>query len=141
MVNIFLVMEKNNPKALNLEAVRKSKSAVTIGFKCSPQLKLLLAKEAEQVGLTLSNYVNKLLDLEINEKIFFRKKNEDLEAILRKKEDELNFFKDEILFELLEKHKGLVTEFYNRDGVLVNLKVNTIKDVYILIINSFKYQK
>lgn len=52
---------KYNPKALNLEAIKNSEKNVTLGFKCEPELKLLLAEEAHEAGLTLSLYVKKLV--------------------------------------------------------------------------------
>ena len=69
---MFFGMPKKNPKALNLDAVRKSENMVTIGFKCKPELKLMLAENAKKEGLKLSNYVAKIL-----EKKFFMLENKD----------------------------------------------------------------
>jgi hypothetical protein len=132
---------ENNPKALNLDAVRMSDSNVTVGFKCPPELKLILAQEAERSGLTLSNYVCKLVDFELKEKLQLREKTKLLTAALKKIQSQLSFFKNKILFELLEKHKGKSVSYFNRDGVLINLQINTIEDVFNLIVHSFKYEK
>ncbi len=134
-------MENTNPKALNLDALRNIESSVTLGFKCPPELKLTLAKEAENSGLTLSSYVCKLVEYGNEEKKMLEEKNEILTNALNKIQSELKFFKNEILFELLKKYKGNSTSYFDRDGKKVELEVNSIKDIYILLINSFKYQK
>jgi hypothetical protein len=148
-------MENTNPKALNLDAVRMSESSVTLGFKCPPELKLTLAEKAENEGLTLSNYVCKLVDFKMKEKLLLRKKyeiskiafnvimekNKTLTEAFNKVDDELKFFKNEILFDVLKKHKGKIVSYFNQYGKKVNIEINSIMDVYLLIIKSFKYEK
>jgi len=148
-------MENTNPKALNLDAVRNSESSVTLGFKCPPELKLTLAEKAENAGLTLSNYVCKLVDFKMKEKLLLRKKyellkiafnainekNKILNEAFNNTEAELKFFKNEILFDLLKKHKGKIVSYFNQYGKKVDLEINSILDVYLLIIKSFKYEK
>ena len=135
-------MKYINPKALNLDAVRNSsESSVTLGFKCPPELKLILAEEAEKAGLTLSNYVYQLVDFEMKEKFLMRQQNELLTAALEKVDGELKFFKNKHLFDLLQKQKGKASTYINRDGKVVNVVINSIEDVYELMINSFKYEQ
>ena len=52
---------KPNPKALRLEGLEKLKNKVTVGFKCNPEIKLRLAMEAKKMGLTLSEYIETLI--------------------------------------------------------------------------------
>ena len=134
-------MQNTNPKALNLDAIRNSESSVTLGFKCPPELKLILAEEAEKSGLTLSSYVCQVVDFEMKEKFLLRQQNELLTAALDKVESELKFFKNKHLLDLLQKQKGKAATYINRDGKEVNVVVNSIEDVFELIINSFKYQQ
>ena len=134
-------MEKNNPKALNLDLVRNSESSVTLGFKCPPELKLILAEEAENAGLTLSSYVCQLVNFEMEEKFRLHQQNQLLTAAVEKFEGDLKFFKNKQLLDLFEKQKGKKTSYINRDGKEVNVIINSIEDVYELMINSFKYEQ
>jgi len=43
--------QNKNPKALNLDAIRSSSNKVTLGFKCSPTIKLELARQAQELGI------------------------------------------------------------------------------------------
>ena len=134
-------MEKNNPKALNLDLVRNSESSVTLGFKCPPELKLILAEEAENAGLTLSSYVCQLVNFEMEEKFHLHQQNQLLTARVEKFEGELKFFKNKQLLDLFEKQKGKTATYINRYGKAVNININSVENVFELIINSFKYQK
>jgi len=133
-------MEKTNPKALNLEAVRIAESNVTVGFKCEPELKLLLAEEAENAGLTLSNYVSKLVGFEINVIRQLRQENQSLKGSIEKSNNLLTFYRNQLLFDLYDLHKGKQISYLNRFGEMVKQKITSIEDVYLVIINSFKYQ-
>lgn len=121
----------NNPKALNLEKLIGIKNKVTLGFKCSPELKLKLADGASDRGLTLSNYTEMLLlDLDeiITEKVF------ELELVNNK----INFYESNELKALFNKHKGKTVAFKNSNNEMVNQKINCIEDVYLVLVNSFK---
>ena len=121
----------NNPKALNLEILKGITNKVTLGFKCSPELKLKLADGASDKGLTLSNYTEMILldfDEIITEKVF------ELELLNNK----INFYESNELKALFNKHRGKTVKYKNSNNEMVNQKINCIEDVYIVIINSFK---
>jgi hypothetical protein len=118
-------MEKNNPKALNLDLVRNSESNVTLGFKCPPELKLILAEEAENSGLTLSSYVCQLVNFETKEKFRLHKQNKLLTAEVEKIKTELKFFKNKHLHDLFEEQKVKNNADGFRKGKEVNVNINS----------------
>jgi len=126
-----------NPKALNLDAVRNSKSRVTVGFKCEPSLKLSMAEAAEEEGLTLSEYVEAvLLNYEIN-----YQRLEKLTETINSQNKIIGFYENDILKRLFVRYKNQVVEYVNDEQQKVNAKISDLKDVYTVIINSFKTHK
>jgi len=126
-----------NPKALNLDAVRNSKSRVTVGFKCEPSLKLSLAEAAEEEGLTLSEFVEAvLLNYENN-----YQRLEKLTETINSQNKIIGFYENDILKKLFVRHKNQVVEYINGEQQKVNAKISDLKDVYTVIINSFKTQR
>lgn len=128
-------INNTNPKALNLDAVKNSQVKVTLGFKCNPGLKLKLAENAVQLGLTLSEYVENLI---MNyEKIGIKEK----ETLIRNNKElleRINFYENDLLKKLLAQYKGESVEFKNLQNETVNLKILVIQDVFTVMINSFK---
>ena len=49
-------------RALQLDEIVNYRNKVTLGFKCSPQLKIGLAMEAERFSMSLSEYVESLVE-------------------------------------------------------------------------------
>jgi hypothetical protein len=130
--------ETSNPKALNLEILKTSDSKVTLGFKCSPELKLKLAKAALNDGLTLSSYTEMLLNRANQDFEEYQKENKALKdnnSVLTKK---IQFYECPTLQNLLLNNKDEIHTFKNMEGKTVNLKVQTLQDAYTVIINSFK---
>lgn len=141
MINKYI----KNPKALNLAAIKNSDTNVTLGFKCEPALKLLLAKDAENVGMTLSSYVNQLIisHNEIINQISKREKEKnerfaDKNRILNEK---VAFYENEILQNLFQMNKNKKVTYLNKEGETVNHQILTIGDTYLALINSFKTNK
>ncbi len=129
-----------NPKALNLEAIRNrpGQSKVTLGFKCSPHIKLALAEEANELGLTLSEYVENIIG---NYREIISENDPEIPE-LRRQIDQLKarmlFYENPLLQEMFEAHKNQELKFINSKNEEVNLKITDIRDVYTVIINSFK---
>jgi len=135
MINKY---EKYNPKALNLDFKEDSTSKVTLGFKCLPSLKIQLAKKAVENGLTLSRYT----EMVISEREKFSKKIER-EIELQKKinaslEAKLALYENDILKNLLSKHNNHEVQYKNEFGDMVNIKIESLQDIYTVIVNSFK---
>ena len=135
---------KSNPKALNLEAVKLSNNKVTLGFKCIPYIKLDLAQKAQQLGLTLSEYVENLImnSEKLFEKIKIREKEEKemLTQIIEEQKKCLSFYENDIMKDLFEQFKNKTAEFKNDKNDVVNLKIVDIKSLYTVIISSFKIE-
>lgn len=122
---------KKNPKALNLDGLDKLTQKVTIGFKCDPKTKLALAMQAEKVGLTLSEFTENLIG--------------NLENIKKLHEQEINilneklcFYENNLLLSLFRKYKGQTVNFKGSDGAEFQVDIKEPKDIYTILINSFK---
>jgi hypothetical protein len=135
MKNRFLY---SNPKALNIDSLRKTTKRVTMGVKCNPSLKLTLAEEAQARGLTLSAYTENFL---INAHKIIAEKDIELERMFSENLNLLqtvNFYQSPILFKLFKEYRGKSISYKNIDGLEVNLIINDVKDVFTIIVNSFK---
>jgi antitoxin component of RelBE/YafQ-DinJ toxin-antitoxin module len=77
-----------NPKALNLEGLEDERNKVTVGFKCQAHLKLTLANEAQEKGLTLSEYVETLVTTHI--------RNHKLMDVLATQKEEIRGLKEQV---------------------------------------------
>jgi hypothetical protein len=121
----------SNPKALNLYLLRNTDKRVTLGLKCNPSMKLRLAEEAQSMGITLSQHVEDLL------------KNDDTKKIntkfleLTKK---INFYENNVLKELLEENRNKEIDYKDSSGVILKKKINSIEDIFTVLVNSFKKQ-
>ena len=125
---------KYNPKALQLDGLDAMSKKVTVGFKCNPKIKLKLAHEAEKYGLTLSEYIETiLLDLEGAPRCD--------EAYITNLKEKLAFYENEILKNLFKKFNGELIEFKNEKGENLKIRILDFKDIYTIIINSFKITK
>jgi len=111
---------------------------VTLGFKCTPQLKLLLAKKAANSGLTLSAYVESLIEnsekliIELTQSVQ-QLKNEN--TVISQK---ISFYENDILKALEKNYKGKTVSYINSKGENINLVIQSLGDVYTIMINSFK---
>lgn len=125
-------MKTYNPKALNLEKLRYSDKRVTLGFKCSPKLKLDLAEIAELRNISLSEYVEWIV-------VNLPKRN----IALRKEVDELSnrlaFFEDNpTLLNILNREFGKEHALKTADNEILKIKINNVRDVFEIMVNSFK---
>jgi hypothetical protein len=126
MKNRFLFA---NPKALDLDAIRNTSKRVTLGLKCNPSLKLSLAEEAHKRGMTLSQHVEDLLQSNS-----FQKLNSRVSELSSK----LRFYENEVLQGLFEANKDKVKTYVDNQGKVIHQKINSIQDVYTILVNSFK---
>jgi hypothetical protein len=126
-------MKKYNPKALNLEKLRQTNKRVTLGFKCSPQLKISLANQAESNNMTLSEYVEGLVMYIDEEHQFLRLRINNLTK-------EVNFYENQKLNQLFNENKGRLLSYVNTDNEQKEIRIDTIKDLYTILVNSFTYR-
>jgi hypothetical protein len=127
-------MKNFNPKALNLEKLRYTNKRVTLGFKCSPQLKLDLAKKAELRKITLSEYVEGLV-------VNLPQKSNEQRKEINELYESLNHYEDnQVLKNILTKEFGKEYKIITQDKKSLKIKINSVKDVFDVLVNSFKIQ-
>ncbi len=120
-------MEKINPKALNLNTLDQIEYKVTLGFRCSANLKLRLAISAQDYGLSLSEYVeSSILNFET-----IKDENENLKK-------RLSFYENEFLKTTFLKFKNTNVKFKDSKGIQKSHMVNTINDIYTIILQTVK---
>lgn len=128
-----------NSKALNIDAIQCSTIKVTLGFKCKPALKIKLAEEAEEIGLTLSSYTEALI--ENTAQIVDVKTQQNVTVLTDQIEAQkklIDFYESPQLKILYDTLKNQTTTYYDAKGNNVNITINTIGDVYAVLINSFQ---
>lgn len=126
-----------NPKALNKDVLYGISKKVTLGFKCTPYLKLELIKRSEQLELCLSEYVenivsNCLFGMEQNHPIALEKSLE-----IERLKQRLATYENDLLIGFFHKLKGKEIEYLDHDGVEVKVCIQSLKDVYLLVLASF----
>jgi len=123
-----------NPKALKLEGLENVKKKVTVGFKCDPSVKLYLAAQAQKTGITLSEYVEALVqDTEMPTQL-------DRQEISLLKQ-QLAFYENDTLLAWLRQYQGQEVKYTNAKGETASITIKEAKDVYTIMINSFKLKK
>jgi hypothetical protein len=116
---------------------QKTENKVLIGFKCSPSLRNSLCNQADKLGVSLSSYVETLV-------LSQDENNKELKTLSEKVSslrEEISFYENPFLHELFEAHKGKEINYKNSSGKTITLNINSIKDVFTVIINSFKKTK
>jgi hypothetical protein len=126
---------KKNPKALNLELLEVIEKPVTLGFKVNPDVKLKLAKNATQSGMSLSMYVKNILTDKYS---FFKKELDDLYKSNRILNDRVQIYENATLKSLYQRHRGKSVKYSDSKGENKEVIINDIIDVHNVIINSFK---
>jgi hypothetical protein len=119
---------RNKGRQIDYEALMTAENKVNLGCKCSPMLKMTLAKEALNYGLTLSEYVEILVS---NRNVDIKAKNENQEL-----KSKLSFYENEKLEAVFLKNKGTKTSFINAFGKEEFITIESIQDAYTVIINS-----
>jgi hypothetical protein len=124
-------MERVNTKALNLGILHTEKNKITLGFKCTPRLKLKLAHEARELNITLSEYVESIAENHDSGK----------NLLLAQRTNQVEFYENEILQTLYLQNKGKTFDFTSAKGEPIKIHIQTLQDVYTVLINSFKTSK
>jgi hypothetical protein len=132
------LFQNANPRALNLNAIKNCTSKVTLGFKCKPLLKIKLAEHAALNGSTLSAYTEMLLTNAEQKFEYYKKEILRLKSSSVNLQSKVDFYESPTLVKLFQNNKNQVLAYKNAEGKEVVLKVETLQDVYTIIINSFK---
>jgi septum formation topological specificity factor MinE len=129
-----IIQTKVNPKALNLEGLENMSKKVTVGFKCHAKLKLQLAGDAKKAGLTLSEYIEALI--------------QEMDTAMQIERNELAiakertaFYENDILQNLFKQYESQIVKFVNSEGDNIEVKISEPKDIYTVLINSYKAKK
>jgi len=120
-----------NPKALKLEGLDKMTQKVTVGFKCDPKTKLALARQAAKLGLTLSEFTENLIGNLENLKKAHEQEIDEFNEKLR-------FYENDNLLRLFRKYKAQNVNFVNPDGIEFQIEIKQPRDIYTILINSYK---
>jgi hypothetical protein len=126
---------KKNPKALNLELLEVIEKPVTLGFKVNPDVKLKLAKDATQFGMSLSMYVKNILT---DKHRFYKNELEELYKSNKILNERIQIYENETLKSLYSRHRGKNLNYRDNNGENREIIINDIVDVHNIIINSFK---
>jgi len=128
----FGTMKNNKWKKLDLQSLKDRTSQVVVGFKASPKLKLSLATESSESGSNIGSYVRNIVE---NRKFI------KLAPIMSKEIDELkrtiSVYETPEVKSILVKHKGKPVDYYENE-IMKSKVINTIEDVYFVIMKSFK---
>jgi hypothetical protein len=110
---------------------------VTLGFRCSPELKLSLSKLAQKEKKTLSQYVN---ELTINAENTYKGLLEKISVLELEKttlEKRISNYETTELKTLFHKCKGKKATIKDSNGDSKEIVVNTILDLHEVITKSF----
>lgn len=132
-------------RRLDIDALNQAKNKVTLGFKCNAQLKLQLALEAEQKGVSLSQHIETIVtkrneiknaygDVSIEELYT----QEQVDIIAQELVDEIAFYEHPKLIKALEMYKGREMSYRNDQGQLVRITIRSIQDVFTIFINHIQ---
>ena len=131
-------------RALQLEGLQFAQNKVTLGFKRDGGTKIRLAQEAQQAGMTLSEYVDTVISSrhsqgnqgisrstsELVTKLEMQKKQ------IQQLESKVVFYENDFLKNAFNKYKGQIITTQNRQGREIDIEINRIEDVYTVLLNS-----
>lgn len=132
-------------RALKLEGLQYAQNKVTLGFKCEAGTKIQLAQEAQQIGMTLSEYVDTVITSrhslqsqgskstsELAPKIEMQRKQ------IQQLEAKVNFYENDLLKRAFVKHQGKTLTYKNSFEQQTQRTVNQIEDVYLIMNDIIK---
>jgi hypothetical protein len=132
-------------RALQLEGLQFAQNKVTLGFKCDAGTKIQLAQEAQQIGMTLSEYVDTVIGSrhslqnqapkstsELAPKIEMQKKQ------IQQLEAKVNFYENDLLKRAFQSYKGRTVPYVDHSGQQTQRMVNQIEDVYLILTDIVK---
>lgn len=144
---------QRNGRALQLEGLENARNKVTLGFKCDAGTKIQLAHEANQNGMTLSEYVETVVSLrhqktgtntqKTNYSLSeWESKINNAKRLSEQLQTHLDFYeKNSVLLELFKSYKGQSIPYLNAQGHKQNIIINQVSDVFTVLIHSFNPQK
>lgn len=134
-------------RALQLDEIANSRNKVTLGFKCSSQLKIGLAMEAQGLSMSLSEYVELIAENRNNQnqepKPNHGNKSEtdvwQLNTQIKELTRKLSFFYEEPMMKVaFQKYRGQLVPYSDKDGIPRNDAIRSIEDVYKILFKTNK---
>jgi hypothetical protein len=123
-------------KILDIDKLKYLDKPVTMGLRINPQTKLTLAAEASKNGVTLSEFVLKLITNKIE---LSNQRIESLKESIYHKEKLLLQYETPYLKQLFEKEKGNKYKYQDKIKLTDKMvEINQLTDMYVLILNSFE---
>lgn len=144
---------QRNGRALQLEGLENARNKVTLGFKCDAGTKIQLAHEANQSGMTLSEYVETVVSLrhqktgtntqKTNYSLSeWESKINNAKRLSEQLQTHLDFYeKNSVLLDLFKSYRGQNIPYLNVQGHRQNIIINQVSDVFTVVIHSFNPQK
>ena len=141
---------QRNGRALQLKGLENARNKVTLGFKCDAGTKIQLAQEANQNGMTLSEYVDTVIatrhqkpqSSETHNTSKLIRQLEEEKRRAKQLETNLNYYEQNpVLLSVLEEHQGQEINFTDPFGQRRKINIKSVGDVFAIIINSFQTQQ
>lgn len=142
---------QRNGRALQLEGLENARNKVTLGFKCDAGTKIQLAHEANQNGMTLSEYVETVVSMRhqtnTHQKSNYSLNEWESKVSNAKRQSEplqirLDFYeKHPVLLELFKIHRGQTVSYINGQGYTQEIVISQVADVFMVLVHSFNPQK
>lgn len=140
--NFIQMNEIRTGRALQLEGLQFAQNKVTLGFKCDAGTKIQLAQEAQQIGMTLSEYVDTVISTRHSQQSQSLKSTSELAPKVEMQKNQIQqlevkvgFYENDTLKRAFQKYKGQTFPFTNYRGQPVQVTVNQIEDVYTILTN------
>ncbi len=134
------MQELRTGRALQLEGLQFARNKVTLGFKCDAGTKIQLAQEAQQHGMTLSEYVDTLIANRFSKQSSYESltHSERQQKIIRDLEEKVSFYESDILKKAFYAHQGKTITYKNYKGKDEQRTINRIEDVFAVLTNTVK---
>ncbi len=132
-------------RALQLEGLQNATNKVTLGFKCDAGTKIQLAQEAQQMGMTLSEYVDTVISSRKSNTLSSTSNTSELATKLEFQQREIQnlkrkvgFYENDLLKKAFQNRQGQKVEYKNIHGEKVSKTINQIEDVYTILLDTVK---
>ncbi|RYU92711.1 hypothetical protein [Emticicia agri] len=136
-------------RALQLEEIANSPNKVTLGFKCNAQLKISLAMEAQNYSMSLSEYVETLVEnrhaQSSQQNVASTQRTNESGEIwqltnqIKELKAKLAFFYEEpIMKKAFQESKGKIVPYIDKNGIPRRDSIITIEDVYKILFKTNK---
>ena len=141
--------ELRTGRALQLEGLQFAQNKVTLGFKCEAGTKIQLAQEAQQTGMTLSEYVDTVISTRHSQKQAqanssfssseLSGKLEQSKKRIHTLDSSLKFYEENpFLQKIFNHYRGQTIPYVDYRGVSHQIVINHVSDIFSVLVSSFK---